>query len=54
MWSVTKQNQRNKNSSRLTDYKKGLVVTKREVGGEDGWWREKGIKRHYDQHSQYR
>ena len=48
MWSIrTKQKLKEQNSSRLTEPKNGLTVTKGKGTGEDGWeGRDKGgVKR---------
>ena len=47
MWSIrTKQKLKEQNSSRITEPRNGLTVTKRKGNGEDGWeGREKGNKR---------
>ena len=50
MWSIrTKIKLKEENSSRLTEPKNGLTVTKGKGTGENGWEkRDKGIKGHYD------
>ena len=45
----TKQKLKEQNSSRLTESKNGLTVTKGKGTGEAEWeWREKGAKGNYD------
>ena len=50
MWSIrTKEKLKEQNSSRITEPKNGLTVTKGKGTGEDGWeGREKANKGHYN------
>ena len=50
MWSIrTKKKRKEQNSSRITEPKNGLTVTKGKGTGENGWeGRDKGNKWHYD------
>ena len=50
LWSIrTKQKLKEQNSSRITEPKNGLTVTKGKGTGENGWeGRDKGKKGQYD------